>query len=138
MSVELKEFAKLLDGRQIGDEVSRELSQLAMENNFVIIHGASDDLAIIDGAISDECGGLYNGGEIAFVDGDIFSKECDDDDCPHESRIWDQAIKVEAEWCAKDKPCWSYTTSIPHEKFSILEDGQAWCEGIVFKIESIL
>lgn len=135
--MELKEFAKMLDGRSIGDEVSKELRKIAEDNDFIIIHGASDDLAVIDGRINDEVGSLYNGGEIAFVDGYLFSKECGDDECPHDSRIWDCAIKVEADWCAPDKPCWSYSTSIPHEKFNIIEDGEVWCEGIVFRKEHI-
>ncbi len=136
--MDLKEFAKMLDGRSIGDEVTKEIKEIAYINKIVIIHGASDDLAIVDGVLGDECGGLYSGGEIAFANGKVFSKECEDDECPHESRIFDAAKKVEADWCAKDKPCWSYSTSIPHEKFRIFEDGEVWCEGIVFFQKDIL
>lgn len=136
--MELKEFAKLLDGRSIGEETTKEIVQIAKDNDIVIIYGHSDDIALVEGSINDEVGSLYNGGEIAFHKGDLFQKECDDDECPHEDRIWESCKKVQADWCRNGKPAWSYETNIPHEKFNIFESLEVFCEGIVFFKKDIL
>lgn len=122
----------MISGNEIGSEVSEEARLFAKENGIVILYGASDDLAILEGAIRDEIGSLYNGGEIAFVNKEVFSKECENDECPHESRIYDSAFKIEAEWSKKKGVSWTYSTNIPHEKFEVKEDGEIFCEGIVF------
>ena len=136
MGVDLKEFAELLDGRAYGAETSEKTVELAKEHGFVIIYGSSDDLAQIDGAIQEEVG-CYDGGEIPFFAGGLLEKECEDDNCPHEDRMIERAYKVTAVWCGKDKPSWSYETDIRHEKFNIWEDGEVFCEGIVFSKEDI-
>lgn len=32
-------------------------------------------------------------------------------------------------------PCWTFETDIPHETFTIVEDGEIWCVGIVFSMK---
>jgi len=34
-------------------------------------------------------------------------------------------------------PCWTFATTIPHETFTIFEDGEPFCEGIVFSMEHL-
>lgn len=52
----LKEFAKMLDGREYGGEITKEEEALAKELGFVVVFGYSDDNAELRGAIDDETG----------------------------------------------------------------------------------
>ena len=136
MKNEARAFAEKINGRSIGQELTKQDESFARENGIVVIFGASDDLAEIGGAISDEVS-VFDGGVVAFYKGDLLRRECDNDGCPHEVRMLEKSIIVNALWCAKDKPSWSYETDIPHEKFSVLEDGEPYCEGIVFHVSDI-
>lgn len=43
--MELKEFAKMIDGKQYGyPQFTKEELQIAKDNGFAILYGASDDL----------------------------------------------------------------------------------------------
>ena len=72
--MDLKEFAQMLDGKERGNpQFTKEEIQIANDNGFVIVYGASDDLVELDGAIRDE-GDCYGGGKIsvkAVQDGGI-------------------------------------------------------------------
>lgn len=109
----LKEFAKMLDGREYRHEITKEEEALAKELGFVVVFGYSDDNAELRGAIDDEID-CYDGGVLEH------------DDLP--STIY-------ADWCPEDMDCsWAYGTSIPHENFNIYEDGELYCVGIVCDI----
>ena len=113
MIMTLKEFAKILDGREYLHEITKEEEALAKELGFVVVFGYSDDNAELRGAIDDEIG-CYDGGILEH------------DDLPS---------VIYADWCPKDIDCsWSYGTSIPHENFNIYEDGELYCVGIVCDI----
>lgn len=130
-----EKFAELLNGREIGNEITRDEELLARKHGLVIIYGASDDLAEIAGSIHDEAG-IYEGGEIAFLDGDLLQAECEDDDCPHELKRYEKAKIVKAIW-GEDVP-WTYEAPFPVARFSIMEDDEKYCEGIVFDYKEIL
>ena len=109
----LKEFAKMLDGREYLHEITKEEEALAKELGFVVVFGYSDDNAELRGAIDDEIG-CYDGGVLEHdaLPGIIY-----------------------ADWCPEDIDCsWAYGTSIPHENFNIYEDGELYCVGIVCDI----
>lgn len=109
----LKEFAKTLDGREYGHEITKEEEILAKELGFVVVFGYSDDNAELRGAIYDEIG-CYDGGILKH------------DDLPDE---------IYADWCPDDIDCaWAYGTSIPHETFYIYDNGELYCVGIVCDI----
>ena len=109
----LKEFAKMLDGREYLHEITKEEEALAKELGFVVVFGYSDDNAELRGAIDDEIG-CYDGGVLEH------------DDLP---------AVIYADWCPDDIDCsWAYGTSIPHENFNIYEDGELYCVGIVCDI----
>lgn len=109
----LKEFAKMLDGREYLHEITKEEEALAKELGFVVVFGYSDDNAELRGAIDDEIG-CYDGGVLEH------------DDLP---------AVIYADWCPEDIDCsWAYGTSIPHENFNIYEDGELYCVGIVCDI----
>lgn len=109
----LKEFAKMLDGREYGGEITKEEEALAKELGFVVVFGYSDDNAELRGAIDDEIG-CFDGGVLEH------------DDLPG---------GIYADWCPEDMDCsWAYGTSIPHETFNIYEHGELYCVGIVCDI----
>lgn len=129
----LKKFAEMLHGRQYRyPQFTKEEIQIAKDNNFVIVYGASDDLVEFDGAITDE-GDCWEGGKIlveAIPGGGVV----------------DGAVKtptflfhLEIKWC-KDKDengniiSWTYNVPIEHENFMIYEDEKPYCRGFVFKV----
>ena len=137
----LLEAKKRLNGRNIGSEVSEEDADWLKSVGLVVIYGASDDLAEIRGAIEGE-EDVYGGGEIAFTENDLWKRECDNDYCPHEQAIRDSCVCVEAIWCEETESGtptieWTYKTDMPHETFEVLENGKAFCRGIIFHIDEL-
>lgn len=133
-----EELAKELDGREIGNEVSIELSVEAEKSGLVIVFGASDDLIELEGAIEDEFD-AYGGGKIYFKDGRLQKNECDYDECPYFKERLASSRVVEAVWNGDDNgaPAWTYKTDIPHSEFNILEDDGVYCRGIVFSLSDV-
>ena len=128
----IKEYAEMLNGREYGyPQFTKEEIQIAKDNGFVIVYGASDDLMEFDGAIHDE-GGCFDGGEVWFDrNGVIDAPATTTDRC------------IEALWCddaTRDELggiiTWTYKTAIPYETFMIYEYGDSYCRGIVFSIDS--
>lgn len=128
--MELKEFAKMIDGRQYSfPQFTKEELQIAKDNGIVIVYGASDDLIEFEGAIYDEAG-CFNGGEVYICETGCVEYGNADTKC------------IEAVWCNKDETdengnviTWTYKTDIPHEKFMIYEDDEPYCRGFVFKVK---
>ena len=133
-----KELAAMLNGRQYRQEISSNEEQKAKDSGLVVVFGYSDDCVELRGVIDDEVG-AYNGTTI-FVsrDGKLLynSNCCHDSDCLYYQAAVDAAITVEA-IRHNGNPCWTFETSIPHETFSIFEDGELFCEGIVFSLEEV-
>ena len=132
----LKEFAKILTNREYDyPQYSKEELQVAKDNNFVIVSGASDDLVEFEGAICSE-GDCWEGGTINFepvVNGRVLY---DDEINSHEH------LSFEAKWCKEkdNNNCiipWTYDVPFKHEDFIIYEDGKPYCRGFVFSLDSI-
>ena len=126
-----KELAKLINGREYGNGIFRDVRRAAIDAGLVIVSGASDDLMEFDGAIYDE-GGCFDGGKVFF---DRTGASQDGSEL---------ANCIEAFWCDKtalDKNgnviTWTYKTNIPHETFMIYEDGEPYCRGIVFDLANV-
>ena len=131
---EAKKLAMILTGRKIGNEISESEERDARKKGLVVVFGSSDDLAELRGAICDEVS-CYDGGEILFVDGDLYQSKCEDEGCPHEEKIQESAQKIEVVWGGDFT--WTYQTEIPHETFEIFDDEEKYCRGIVFNIKDI-
>ena len=132
--MDIKDFAEMLNGTKYGyQQFSKEIIQIAKDNGFVIVCGASDDLVEFYGAYEDEAGGVFDGGVVTFD-----SEGTSDDGKMHRNLI-------AAYWCGmiagheqrEYNATWEYETDIPHEKFIIKEDDENYCEGIVFRIEDM-
>jgi hypothetical protein len=139
---EVESLAELLNGREYRDEISGGEADKAKENGLVVVFGASDDLIEFRGAIHDEVG-LYDGGEIT-VDAQGISPEWNDDDpgSKEECRKYFEREKLpkKAIRCDWDKDGYSWLISVKrldHATFDILEDGEKYCRGIVFRLSDI-
>ena len=126
----IEELAAKLNGRQRGEEFTNEEEKIAKENNLVIVYGASDDLMEFAGAINDEVG-CYDGGTAYLTDKGLVQNECDDEECPYYVKQLDSANTIKEIW-GDSGYSWIYETKIPHTKFTIFEDGEPYCEGIIF------
>ncbi len=113
--MDIKDFAKMLDGRQYMDEMTADEEKIASENGFVVVFGYSDDNCELRGAVRDEIG-CYDGGVI---------------------RAKGLPKPINAIWCPADKECsWSYETDMPHEEFNIFDGDELFCVGIVVDIKA--
>lgn len=125
------EAAGMLDGCEYRDEGSRDLWAQMKDAGLVAVFGASDDLMEFRGAIDDELS-AYDG-TTAYVTPQGLFEPCGDD-CKWSRAAQQQAVEIDALWCAEDDFSWTYETDIPHEVFVVRDDGQPYCRGIVFSL----
>ncbi len=106
-----KEFAKKIDGFEYPARELRPFEQIAKDNGLLFIHGMSDDLLEMGGIINDEIG-AWDG---------------------IKTKIGTKGVSLELKWCPEDKPgtSWEVIVDCPHEKFTIVEDGEVYCIGAV-------
>lgn len=134
----IEDFAQMLNGRQMGREITREEEKQAKELGLVVLFGASDDLAEFRGAIHDEVG-CYGGTDDIYLtaNGLVEELECH---CKYALAVRKQEIekakRIEAVWDEKGYS-WIYKTDIPHATFDIYEDDEKYCRGIIFDISSL-
>ena len=113
--MDIKDFAKMLDGRQYMDEMTEDEEKTASENGFVVVFGYSDDNCELRGAVRDEIG-CYDGGII---------------------KVKGLPKPIDAVYCPPDKECsWFYETDMPHEEFNIFDGDELFCIGIVIDIKA--
>jgi hypothetical protein len=134
-------MAEVLEGMDVNLGMPQVAIDTARENGLVIVYGYGDDIIEFDGAIYDET----NVGERTTVkfdkegiipDWDTLEKENEDEVRAYFRRKDSGASEVVALWDVDDIP-WSYVTAIPHATFTMLEEGEPFCRGIVFDIESV-
>lgn len=109
-------------------------------HGLVVAMGASDDILEFEGAIREEINAIDGG--YAYVDqqGILPAREdIDDDDILRD--FFDRqplAHKITAHWNEDGSaPAWTVTTTIPHATFDVMEDGEVFCRGIVFRLADI-
>lgn len=132
-----KELAALIAGREVGKEITIEEARRAAEAGLVVVYGYSDDNVEFVGAIDDEVG-AYEGATVYLTKAGILQEpDCGQDDCPYYAVAKKMAKSIKAIWHDEDGPCWTFETDIPHETFTVIEDGEPWCVGIVFSVEDM-
>jgi hypothetical protein len=151
MTMTTTEFANLLDGRTIGNEITNEEKAIANQHGLIVIYGASDDLMEFEGAMSDEVG-VFTGGKACFTKEGVIMSNDDDEIARALELLKDNGFdvtrlavnEVEAVWDETvdfgegDIQCsWQYKTEIPHEKFRIYEDTDLYCVGIVISVNDL-
>jgi hypothetical protein len=132
-TITMEEAAAALDGSEYGNEGSRELFARMKVAGLVAAFGASDDLIELRGAIHDEFG-AFDGGK-AHIDDRGLPKNA----CPYFEKRLEWAPYVEALWCpegVEGEPSWLMKMSDdrPTMSFSIMEEGDLYCIGIVFPL----
>lgn len=137
-----QELADRLNGRDYGSEMTRAEEAEAKDAGIVVVFGASDDLMEFRGAIDDEMG-AWGGAEVwVDVEGLVpnFENACDEPDHSKKDALREYfrrekgGVTIEAHW-NRDGYSWTYSTDIPHATFDIMEDGEKYCRGIVFRLE---
>lgn len=132
-----KELAEMLSGREVGEEIIWGEERDIKDAGLVVVYGCSDDNVELCGAINDEVG-AYNGTTVYLTpDGVLQKPDCGQDDCPYFAREREKARTIKAVWHDKGGPCWTFETDIPHETFTVMEDGEPFCAGIVFSMEDL-
>jgi hypothetical protein len=132
----MKMVAKNLNGREYGHELDDHEAEQLESVGLVVAFGYSDDNVEFRGAFNEEVGG-YEDFEIPFLDGNILTKcheECNEHVCP----LWKDAIsRTKTSRATFGNDGCKFDADIPHEKFTIMEDGEVYGEGIVFAYEDV-
>lgn len=135
--MEVKEAAATLNGSEYANEGSKELFSQMKASGLVAVFGASDDLMEFRGAIYDEVG-AYDGGTAYLTKEGLLTDECGNrNPCPYFERMKAKAAVIDALWAAEQGYSWTFKTAIPHETFEVVEDGQPYCRGIVFRLADV-
>lgn len=123
-TIDLARVSEYFDGREYGEECSKEEERYLKETGLVLVFGASDDLCEFRGAISDEAG-CYDGGEV-YLESTGIVRNCPNRK-PYGTRLsitWNDGI-------------WRYEINVPHAEFNVLEDENLYGKGIVFYADSL-
>lgn len=129
----LKEYAKELDGCEYRCENKDTDIFVRMANEkLVAVFGASDDLIEFRGAIEDEAG-VYDGGTVHLTKDGILVNDCEED-CPYFKNYLEniKPAVIEAMWCQDEESSWKYDSVLYSEEFTVYDDGEVYCVGIVF------
>lgn len=135
-----KELAAMLSGREYGMEISREEEQEAKAAGLVVVYGYSDDNVELRGAIDAEVGAYEDTTIYITPEGLLEEPACDnaeDCTCPYFAAARNAAKAITAIWRDGKRPSRVFSTDIPHETFTIFEDGEPFCKGIVFGMADI-
>jgi hypothetical protein len=127
--MDIHEAAAALDGNEYGQEGSPELFAAMKAAGLLAIYGSSDDIAVLNGAEHDEA---YDE-TLYFTPDGLLKSDCSDKNCPYFRKLLKLAGKVDVSFDAIDCTI-AVTTKIPHATFSIREDGDLYCKGIVFAL----
>lgn len=135
-----KELAEMLDRREVGEEIEWGEERDIKDAGLVAVYGYSDDNVEFRGTINHEVDS-YDGGTVYLTKNGILEGpacSCAEDcECPYFAKEREKAKTIKAVWHDEGGPCWTFETDIPHETFTIMEDGAPWCIGIVFKLDDV-
>lgn len=127
--MDIKDFAKLLNNRQYGNEITTEEEKLAKDLGLVVVFGYSDDCTELRGAIYDEVS-TYGGRDVYISKEGLF-EQCNCN-CKHSKLAKDKCNIIKARY--GKEYYWEFNVDVPYECFSILEDDDKYCKGIVFRL----
>jgi hypothetical protein len=131
-----EELAAMLDGREMGNEISNEEAALARASGLVVAFGYSDDNVEFRGALHDEIGA----GDDTDIDFRKTAKGYAHFQMPENG--WElleggwtppaTVLRVNAKFCPPEHPSgWLITSDAPFAPFNIMEDGEVFCVGAV-------
>ena len=122
--VTYEELAKLINGHNFEDKMTKYVMKVARDNNLVILSAIGNDTIELNGIIHDEID-LLHGGKIFMEEDGAYTR-------PGENRV-----VINSFWDGTKTCMWTFLTKIPHAKFTINKNNKRWCEGIVFKLDNL-
>lgn len=131
-----EELANLLDGREMGDEITAAEEAAAGAFGLVVVFGYSDDNVEFRGAIDHEMG-AYGGKKIRITPSGLVLNKCDEETCPYYLEQRENAAVLRAVWADTGQPAWTYDVPWPHSTFNVMEDGEVFCRGVVFRLADV-
>ena len=134
----IKEWATLLNGREYTKEMTKAEEKQAKEDGVVIVFGASDDLIEFRGVVDDEAGAWEGTTEKITPTAKLYNPNENKETLEFNSMQISNMLKIQSIWCPKNEngeiwASWEVRTKVPHETFDIMEDGEIFCRGIVFR-----
>ena len=137
-----EQLAAMINGREIGEEITVEIEALAKESRLVIVFGYSDDGTEFRGAMHDEKGGgsEYGPMTLSIIGDELLSQEELEQAEKTLNRLnmtMPPPIQVTSHWCPEElDTSWLITANVPYASFDIFEDGELYCRGCVFALMS--
>lgn len=135
-----KELAEMLSGREVGEEIVMGEERDIKDAGLVVVYGYSDDNVEFCGAIDEEVGAYEDTTIYLTKDGLLEEPACNDAEnctCPYFEAAKKTAKTITAIWRDGKGPSRVFSTDIPHETFTVMEDGEPFCEGIVFSMTDL-
>lgn len=140
-------LAEILNGREYGEEITKEQEEVAKECGLIVIFGSSDDLIEIRGAINEEIDSC-NWTSFYIRNNEFIKKEDAIKELQNPVSWYENYFKSLVEKDLKnaksinsnfnkDGYTWIITTNIPHETFEIFEGKEKFCRGIVIDINDL-
>ena len=140
-----EKFAKLLNGREYTNEITKYEESVAKHNNLVVAFGASDDLLEFRGAINDEVG-AYDSVLVYVVSGKVITESAvlNGISALRKYGFLETVPKetVEAVWCESDEfpndldASWLIKVNgFESAPFDVMEDDRLYCRGAVFLLK---
>lgn len=129
-------LARMIDGQQYGDEITKSQESLAKKSGLLVVFGASDDLLEFRGDINGEIG-AYGGTEAFITKRGLLPKHerCECGFCGY-AKVKAKATRILACW-SKGEFSWEISTSIPYSTFKIYEGEEKYCRGIVIDMKDV-
>jgi len=131
-----KQLADTLNGRTTRREITHEEARAAKAAGLVVVFGYSDDNVELRGAINDEIG-AFDGTTFYVTPNGLPRNECECDECPYFELAKKEATPIKAVWCAPGAAPWTFETAIPHATFTVMDEGEPGCIGIVFALADV-
>lgn len=140
------DLAALLDGREYGNEITKDEVAQAKAAGLVVVFGYSDDNVELRGAIDEEIG-AYEGTTLRITPSGLLPnfetlRDNDTEESEFEAHFQRKAQgfrDIKAVWAPPGiASSWVYETEIPHATFTVKEGEDTFCIGIVFALADVL
>lgn len=134
-----KELAALIDGREAGYELTAGEERQAEECGLLALYTPTPNTAVLSGAVKDT---MRDISLPLYISRDGFLPQadceaCNGTECPFYNAALSSAVEITGMFKAVGQPCWQFTTAVPHEKFRTRCGPEAYCEGVVFRLEDL-
>lgn len=138
MNMTKESLAALLNGREYGNEITRDEIWQAKAAGLVVVFGYSDDTVEFRGAISDEVGCYGEKSTLLISPKGVAEKpDRDEREVLEEFDVLQYVNQNTREIQANFGGAhysWTFATDIPHATFEVLEGDEKFCRGIVFSL----